>query len=133
MLLVDLDDFKQLNDRLGHAAGDELLAGLARILNQSVRATDLLARYGGEEFVVLTPETDLSGAHRLAEKIRTTVAESSFILDDSLRPVRVTVSIGVAQFAGNRKAFFKAADRALYRAKDLGKNCVVVDEESVVV
>ncbi len=133
MLLVDLDDFKQLNDRLGHAAGDELLAGIARILNQSVRATDLLARYGGEEFVVLLPDTDLAGAERLAEKIRVTVGEASFILDDSLRPVRVTVSIGAAQFAGNRKGFFKAADRALYRAKDHGKNCVVVDEESAVV
>jgi diguanylate cyclase (GGDEF)-like protein len=133
MLLVDLDDFKQLNDRLGHAAGDELLAGIARILNQSVRATDLLARYGGEEFVVLLPDTEVEGAYRLAEKIRTAVAEASFILDDSLRPVRVTVSIGVAQFAGNRKAFFKAADRALYRAKDHGRNCVVVDDEMVVV
>jgi diguanylate cyclase (GGDEF)-like protein len=133
MLLVDLDDFKQLNDRCGHAAGDELLAGIARILNQSVRATDLLARYGGEEFVVLTPDTDLDGAYRLAEKIRTAVAESSFILDDSLRPVRVTVSIGVAQFGGNRKAFFRAADRALYRAKDHGKNCVLADEETLVV
>ena len=133
ILLVDLDDFKQLNDRLGHAAGDELLAGIARILNQSVRATDLLARYGGEEFVVLTPDTDVSGAYRLAEKIRTTVAEACFVLDDSLRPVRVTISIGVAQFGGNRKAFFKAADRALYRAKDHGKNCVVLDEEFTVV
>jgi diguanylate cyclase (GGDEF)-like protein len=133
MLLVDLDDFKQLNDRLGHAAGDELLAGIARILNQSVRATDLLARYGGEEFVVLTPDTDLQGAYHLAEKIRTAVAESPFVLDESLRPVRVTVSIGVAQFAGNRKSFFRAADRALYRAKDHGKNCVVTDEETVVV
>jgi diguanylate cyclase (GGDEF)-like protein len=133
MLLVDLDDFKQLNDRCGHAAGDELLAGIARVLNQSVRATDLLARYGGEEFVVLTPDTDLDGAYRLAEKIRTSVAESSFILDDSLRPVRVTVSIGVAQFGGNRKAFFRAADRALYRAKDHGKNCVLPDEETLVV
>jgi len=122
MLLVDLDDFKQLNDRLGHAAGDELLAGIARILNQSVRATDLLARYGGEEFVVLLPDTDLAGAERLAEKIRTTVVEASFILDESLRPVRVTVSIGAAQFAGNRKGFFKAADRALYRAKEKGRN-----------
>jgi diguanylate cyclase (GGDEF)-like protein len=128
MLLVDLDDFKQLNDRLGHAAGDELLAGIARILNQSVRATDLLARYGGEEFVVLTPDTDLAGAYRLAEKIRTTIAESPFVLDESLPPVRVTVSIGVARFTGDRKAFFRAADRALYRAKDLGKNCVVSEE-----
>ena len=128
ILLVDLDDFKQLNDRLGHAAGDELLAGIAHILNQSVRSTDLLARYGGEEFVILTPDTELAGAQLLAEKIRTAVAESSFILDESLRPVRVSVSIGVARFAGNRKAFFNAADRALYRAKGLGKNCVVVDE-----
>jgi len=128
MLLVDLDDFKQLNDRLGHAAGDELLAGIAHILNQSVRSTDLLARYGGEEFVVLTPDTDLPGAQLLADKLRAAVAEASFILDESLRPVRVSVSIGVARFAGNRKAFFNAADRALYRAKDLGKNCVVVDE-----
>jgi diguanylate cyclase (GGDEF)-like protein len=129
MLLVDLDDFKQLNDRLGHAAGDELLAGVARALNQSVRATDLLARYGGEEFVVLTPDTDLAGAYLLAEKVRTAIAESSFIVDESLRPMRVTVSIGVAQFSGNRKGFFKAADRALYRAKDHGKNCVVMDED----
>jgi diguanylate cyclase (GGDEF)-like protein len=133
MLLVDLDDFKQLNDRRGHAAGDELLAGVARILNHSVRATDLLARYGGEEFVVLTPDTDLDGAYRLAEKIRTAVAEASFILDESLRPVSVTVSIGVAQFAGDRKAFFRAADRALYRAKDHGKNCVLSDDETIVV
>jgi len=130
MLLVDLDDFKQLNDRLGHAAGDELLAGVARTLNQSVRATDLLARYGGEEFVVLTPDTDLAGAYHLAEKIRTAIAESSFIVDESMRPARVTVSIGIAQFSGNRKGFFKAADRALYRAKDHGKNCVVIDEET---
>jgi diguanylate cyclase (GGDEF)-like protein len=133
MLFVDIDDFKQLNDRLGHAAGDELLAGIGRLLNQSVRATDLLARYGGEEFVVLTPDTDLAGAQRLAEKIRTVVAEESFVLDESLRPARVTVSIGVAQFAGNRKAFFRAADRALYRAKDQGKNCVATDEEYTVV
>src|SRR4030095_14782338 len=59
MRLVDLDDFKQLNARLGHAAGDELLAGIAHILNQSVRSTDLLARYGGEEFVGLPPPTHL--------------------------------------------------------------------------
>ena len=103
------------------------------ILNQSVRATDLLARYGGEEFVVLTPDTDLAGAHRLAEKIRMAVSEFPFVLDESLRPIQVTVSVGVAQFAGNRKAFFRAADRALYRAKDQGKNCVVDDEETVVV
>jgi diguanylate cyclase (GGDEF)-like protein len=128
MLMIDIDDFKGLNDRLGHAAGDELLAGMARIMSTCVRDSDLLARYGGEEFVVLASNTDRAGAYQLAEKIRTTIDESSFILDDSMRPTRVTVSLGVAQFEGNRKKFFDAADRALYRAKAEGKNCVIMDE-----
>jgi diguanylate cyclase (GGDEF)-like protein len=128
MLMIDLDDFKTLNDRMGHAAGDELLAAVARILNRTVRESDLLARYGGEEFVVLTPNTDLYGSYRLAEKIRIAIAETSFVLDESLRPARVTVSVGVAQYTGNRKRFFQSADRALYRAKERGKNCVVMDE-----
>ena len=129
MLLIDLDDFKQLNDRFGHAAGDELLTRMAPILNTAVRETDLVARYGGEEFVILALNTDAGGACALAEKVRTAIAESSFILDDSLRPLRVTVSIGVAQFRGNRKRFFQKTDEALYRAKAAGKNCTVVDEE----
>jgi diguanylate cyclase (GGDEF)-like protein len=127
ILLLDIDDFKRLNDRLGHASGDELLLGMARIMNETVRDSDLLARYGGEEFVVLATNTDVDGAYRLAEKIRTSIAETSFILDDSLRPTRITVSIGVALYSGNRKEFFAAADRALYRAKAQGKNCVVLD------
>ena len=129
MLLVDIDDFKSLNDRFGHAAGDELLMGLARIMGDTVRESDLLARYGGEEFVVLAANTDLLGAYKLAEKIRTNVAENSFILDDSLRPTRVTISIGVAEYRGNRKTFFQGADRSLYKAKADGKNCVVTEIE----
>jgi len=129
MLLIDLDDFKSLNDRLGHAAGDELLLRVARTMNDVVRESDLLARYGGEEFVVLASNTNLVGAYRLAEKLRTTVAEQSQILGDSMRPTRVTISIGVAEFRGNRHKFFSAADQALYRAKASGKNCVMVDDE----
>jgi diguanylate cyclase (GGDEF)-like protein len=127
MLLIDIDDFKRLNDRLGHSAGDELLANTARLLNESIRESDLVARYGGEEFVVLAPETDLEGALRLAEKVRMSIAESSLILDDSKQITKMTVSIGVARFCGNRKTFFQAADQALYRAKAAGKNCVVTD------
>jgi len=127
MLLLDIDDFKSLNDRHGHASGDEILVGIARIMNEAVRDSDLLARYGGEEFAVLAGNTDQIGAYKLAEKIRTLISEASFVIDDSLRPVRLTVSIGVAQFSGNRKAFFIAADQALYRAKAQGKNCVVID------
>jgi len=128
LLLVDIDDFKSLNDRFGHAAGDELLYGLALIMNATVRSSDLLARYGGEEFAVLAPGTDRDGAYQLAEKLRTAIAESSFILGDTMRLTRVTVSVGVAQFAGDRKKFFDEADRALYRAKAAGKNCVMIDE-----
>ncbi len=128
LLLLDIDDFKSLNDRFGHAAGDELLHGLAMIMNASVRSSDLLARYGGEEFAVLAPDTDQKGAYQLAEKIRTAIAESSFILGESMRLTRATVSIGSAQYGGNRKKFFDEADRALYRAKAAGKNCVMMDE-----
>jgi diguanylate cyclase (GGDEF)-like protein len=129
MLLIDIDDFKQLNDRFGHAAGDEMLKRIAPLLNQAVRETDLVARYGGEEFVILALNTDAQGAYPLAEKVRTSIAESSFILDDSLRPLRITVSVGVATYRGNRKRFFQRADEALYRAKAQGKNCVVLDDE----
>jgi diguanylate cyclase (GGDEF)-like protein len=124
LLLLDIDDFKQLNDRFGHVAGDEFLVGLAQVLSQSVRDTDLVARYGGEEFAVLAANTDLAGAVNLGEKIRTTVAESAFIVGDSMRPMRMTISIGVAQYRGSRRRMFRAADRALYRAKGEGKNCV---------
>jgi diguanylate cyclase (GGDEF)-like protein len=77
---------------------------------------------------VLCSNTDLEGAYQLGEKVRTAIQDASFILDESMRPMRLTVSVGAAQFDGNRKHFFKAADRALYRAKDQGKNCVVADD-----
>jgi len=129
LMMIDIDDFKLLNDRFGHAAGDELLRRLAQIMSNAIRESDLLARYGGEEFVVLTPDTGLDGAYRLAEKVRTAIAESSFVLDESRRPTRVTVSIGVAEYVGNRKRFFEEADRSLYIAKAAGKNCVVISGE----
>jgi len=127
MLICDIDDFKRLNDRLGHAAGDELLVGIARVLNDEIREADFLARYGGEEFVILAPNTDLRGAIVIAEKIREAVAAGSYILDPSHQLTKITVSIGVAQYAGSRKRFFQAADQALYRAKAAGKNCVMAE------
>jgi diguanylate cyclase (GGDEF)-like protein len=130
MILVDVDDFKALNDKLGHAAGDELLRRIATVMNDSIRESDLLARYGGDEFVVLASDTELDGAEQLAEKIRTAIAETSFIVDESPRLARSTLSMGVARYEGTRKGFFAAADRALYRAKAEGKNCVVVDRGS---
>src|SRR5262249_44607537 len=129
ILVIDIDDFKRLNDRFGHAAGDEVLERIAKILHGAVRGSDLCARYGGEEFVILAPDTDAQGACMLAEKVRMAIDESSFIIDESMRPQRVTVSVGVAAFKGNRKRFFQKADQALYRAKAGGKNCVIVHED----
>lgn len=125
MVLMDIDDFKRMNDRQGHAVGDQVLMNVAERLNESIRESDLLARYGGEEFVVLAPNTDIEGALALAEKIRMSVESMPLIVDDSMRPLRATLSCGVARYCGDRKHFFQAADRALYRAKAEGKNCVV--------
>ncbi|MFV1977723.1 MAG: diguanylate cyclase [Myxococcota bacterium] len=125
LLVIDIDDFKALNDSYGHAAGDEFLKQIARTMKENVRETDMLARFGGEEFVVVLNGADIQGATVLAEKLRTSIAESSFIVDDSMRPRRVTVSIGLAKYQGSRTGLFNSADAALYRAKDSGKNCVV--------
>jgi diguanylate cyclase (GGDEF)-like protein len=128
LLMIDIDDFKKMNDTFGHAAGDDFLKQIARILQESVRATDLLARFGGEEFVVVATSTNIEGAVVLAEKMRTAVAEASFIVDESMRPRRATISIGVARYKGSQTGLFNAADAALYSAKDSGKNCVVADD-----
>lgn len=126
LILLDIDDFKLLNDTYGHAAGDEVLTSLAAIMNDSARESDLIARYGGEEFVILMPNTPLVGAVHLAEKIRMTVETTRLIVGDNLRPIEITISLGVAPFNGNRREFFAEADRALYQAKAAGKNCVII-------
>jgi diguanylate cyclase (GGDEF)-like protein len=126
LILIDIDDFKMLNDTHGHAAGDEVLISLAAIMNDSARESDLIARYGGEEFVILMPNTDLAGGVHLAEKIRMTVESTRLIIGDNMKPVEITISLGVALYAGNRRGFFGEADRALYQAKAAGKNCVII-------
>jgi len=127
LLLIDIDDFKTLNDRHGHAAGDVVLSGVAGVMSDRVRAMDLLARYGGEEFALLASGTDLQSARVLAEDIRRAIEQAAFPVElrDGRRKLQVTVSIGVATFKGEAKSFFADADDALYRAKRSGKNCVL--------
>jgi diguanylate cyclase (GGDEF)-like protein len=126
LILADLDNFKQVNDRFGHQAGDEVLRAFADILRETVRDIDVAARYGGEEFAILLPQTDLAGAEQLAERLRRAIAGQSMVRAAGA-DVSVTSSFGVASFpeATTAPSLFAAADEALYRAKRAGKNCVV--------
>ncbi len=129
LILIDIDDFKSLNDRHGHAGGDAVLRRIAEVMGALTRETDLLARYGGEEFALLASQTDLEGATALAQKIRMGVSETEFTVADNQPPMRVSVSIGVSAYRGDRSRFFNDADSALYDAKGSGKDCVIVAEE----
>ena len=125
--IIDLDSFKNINDTLGHQAGDAVLTEVAKRFSGSVRASDYLARYGGEEFVVLLPETHLDDAVSFAEKVRTAVAASPVAIAEG-RELPVTVSVGTASLAHSAfntpAEMIAAADEALYRAKRNGRNRV---------
>jgi diguanylate cyclase (GGDEF)-like protein len=126
-LLVDIDDFKALNDRHGHATGDQVLRQVGAVLHEAVREADLPARYGGEEFVVLAPHTGRIGALALGEKLRGAISGTRFDAEglDAPEGLRVTVSVGVAIYAGDARRLFNDADRAMYQAKAPGKDCVI--------
>jgi diguanylate cyclase (GGDEF)-like protein len=126
LVLIDIDDFKSLNDEFGHSVGDRVLASVARVMNDQIRDTDYLARYGGEEFAMPLPETTLEGGMALAEKLRLAVASTPIEVPGGPdRTTQVTVSLGVTLFDGDADRSFDAADRALYQAKADGKDCVV--------
>jgi diguanylate cyclase (GGDEF)-like protein len=125
MLLIDVDDFKVVNDTMGHLVGDHVLVEITRRLKSATRRVDVVARFGGEEFALLLPRTDLDGAHLLAEKIRAAVAAEPIATEAG--PATLTVSIGVAGYpvsAGDATALVGAADHAVYGAKAAGKNRV---------
>jgi diguanylate cyclase (GGDEF)-like protein len=128
LVLSDLDDFKQVNDRYGHEAGDRTLRAFADILRAAVRDIDLPVRLGGEEFAILLPDTNLDGGANLAERIRATLAATK--IESGSDRIRVTASFGVSCFPAAAAAdeLLVDADRRLYDAKRLGKNRVEVSE-----
>ncbi len=127
IVMFDLDHFKEVNDRHGHAAGDLVLRSFSLILRTTVRMNDIPARYGGEEFVALLPQTDLEGAVLLAERVRQRFAEQPVEIPGA-GPVTVTCSAGVGRSEGylSLQEALVAADRALYQAKQDGRDCVRV-------
>jgi diguanylate cyclase (GGDEF)-like protein len=133
LVLLDLDDFKQVNDTYGHQQGDLVLREVARVLRETSREIDEPARYGGEELAVVLPGTDLEGAYNLAERVRAGVADLVLPLLDGDGVLRVTASFGVATLPGSAddmRGLFAAADEALYRAKRAGKNRTERAEQS---
>jgi diguanylate cyclase (GGDEF)-like protein len=133
LVLLDLDDFKAVNDTYGHQQGDLVLREVARVLRETSREIDEPARYGGEELAVVLPGTDLEGAYNLAERVRAGIEELALPLLDGEGALRVTASFGVATLPGSAddmRELVAAADEALYRAKRAGKNRTVRAEAS---
>jgi diguanylate cyclase len=125
LLMLDIDNFKSVNDQYGHLVGDEALRNIASVLSGSLRDPDTPGRYGGEEFGVVLPDTNAEGACVIAERVRRSIEEA---VAASTPEVRCTVSIGVAEASADlsdSRQWIERADRALYRAKALGRNRTV--------
>ncbi len=131
VIFIDIDNFKEVNDRVGHLQGDLILAELGRMIKESLRNIDIPARYGGDEFALILPETDLKGARGLAERIREAVENYPF--KGAKEPVGLTLSLGI--FSTDKDKFLDhqlimaKADHSLFQAKNLGRNRVWVLEE----
>lgn len=125
VILVDVDNFKKINDQYGHMTGDKVLIQVARIIQDSVRVTDIVGRFGGEEFMVVLPACDQEGALEVAEKMRKGIQSAIFE-----KGLRVTISGGVKQYAGESiDRLLELVDTNLYLAKQSGKNCIGVTEK----
>jgi len=124
LVALDLDHFKQVNDRWGHDAGNQVLEEAARRLCQCIRKLDIPCRYGGEEIFIILPDTSLRQALRVAKRIRRLIAEQPFATDQG--PIEVTASLGLELYEGHEAetpaGFIRRADRQLYRAKQAGRN-----------
>lgn len=127
LVLIDVDNFKKVNDLYGHLSGDKVLKELSNIFKYQTRDGDLVARYGGEEFAIILPETGEKEAYNLAERLRKTIADNKITLDEEI-DLYITVSMGLAIYhqEGTSENFIHQVDIALYQAKDNGKNRVVM-------
>lgn len=121
-LIWDIDHFKQINDRYGHAVGDEVLRSVAQQLARRVRTTDFVARYGGEEFAMLLPGADIQAALNLANQLRLSIAESGYGNGEIHIPVTISCGMSCFELGDSPQSVFGRADHALYRAKQAGRN-----------
>lgn len=121
LILIDLDNFKEINDKHGHAAGDQILVSLCELITKNMRVLDSLYRYGGDEFIIMPLKMSIETTRGLAEKIRVLIEQEEFIHN-----IKLTLSIGVAEYKADDtlESWISRADKALYKAKDSGRNKV---------
>ena len=124
--MFDIDHFKNVNDTYGHQAGDEVIKAFSAIIKDTLRVTDLVARYGGEEFAATLYDVTPQVCIEIAERIRDKVERFDFVIPTSPKPIKKTVSIGVALYEDpiDAEKFIEQADKALYHAKETGRNKV---------
>lgn len=135
LIMIDVDYFKAYNDMWGHLQGDHVLSAVARLLQQTSRASDIVARYGGEEFVLILPETDATKAEALGHRLREQVASRTFPGEEQLPDKTLTISVGLASYTApdSKEILIQKADVALYQAKRLGRNRVIVWQRDLAV
>jgi len=128
LIIIDIDDFKNVNDTYGHSVGDRVINDLADIFRNTVRNSDISVRFGGEEFVIILPNTHLKEAEIIAKKLKDIVENNTIILKDGSR-IKFTISLGVSQIQQDDESVetvLHKADEALYQAKNSGKNTIVI-------
>jgi diguanylate cyclase (GGDEF)-like protein len=130
LIMIDIDNFKLVNDKHGHDAGDFVLESIAHLMQSSVRKQDIIGRWGGEEFLLLLPETNVEGGKSLSEKIRKSVSTTPYVIGDLKIPITVTAGVSVYDRPMTFEQCIKMADQALYEGKNKGKNCVIVAKKS---
>lgn len=129
LLMLDIDYFKQLNDRHGHHVGDQVLRDVSSLLSKDMREVDTAARYGGEEFVIILPETPVNSALGVAQRIRRSVENAKFFAGSAASIEKLTISVGIANYpedARFKRDLIESADAALYEAKSRGRNQVML-------
>lgn len=131
VLMIDIDNFKSLNDTYGHQAGDHVLAEFADIFHNTCRSADIIGRYGGEEFVILAPETSLTQASQFAELLAKQVRARRIAFDNETISVSCSIGVTAIRQKDSTDQILKRADQTMYRAKASGKDKVVVYDESV--
>ena len=131
LAVIDIDDFKKINDTLGHVAGDEILRSVGKLMKKNLRYSDFCFRYGGDELVLVLPDTEVGGAQQICERIKTSIGEHAF--DIGGKTIHITISVGLVQWDGQMgsEELVACADREMYISKNAGKNRVSIHDQDL--